>query len=542
MPQMVFADVPSRQNLEYVACGESGGIPAPVPQLTSALYTILIIATPITLVIFSIVALIKAITSGSQDDIKKAQSKVVKKFIAAALVFFIAGMVQFVVTKAADASEETSIVSCIDCLLYHENCTPSDSGNDVVVQEPENNDFVIPQGPPSSGSSSSSKPGTDTVVGNYTVHTNSVNGIRYTVYNQADPSWGSVTYPDGDTIKDIGCMITSVAVVSSAADSSVTPKTVFDSYRHYHPYTSVPPLSKNKFTCSMVSNPSSDSIKQNLKSGNAVIVKVYGKNKGGSSKFTSSQHYMALIDINSGGDQIYVGNAYSSSGHGLSGWFSSSEVLTSVQTAEICVPDSSLNNSSSNSSNGSKPAKAIFVGDSRTVGICQYANTTLNVGKCREHLTVSQGGMGYNWFKSTGIPNVNSLLNKNSGTRYNIVILLGVNDISNTTYWADAAVKEYINAIKTQASGSWKNHNIIFTSVTPLGASSTGGDWPISQANIDYFNSQMKSKIKSLGLSNVSYCDINSGLNLNGKIAGDHIHYTSAGYTAVYEQVVNKCL
>ena len=128
MPQMVFADGSSRQNLEYVACGESGGIPAPVPQLTSALYTILIIATPITLVIFSIVALIKAITSGSQDDIKKAQSKVIKKFIAAALVFFIAGMVQFVVTKAADASEETSIVSCIDCLLYHTspvtcNCT-----------------------------------------------------------------------------------------------------------------------------------------------------------------------------------------------------------------------------------------------------------------------------------------------------------------------------------------------------------------------------------------------------------------------------------
>ena len=132
IPMSVLADVPSRTNLEYVACGNSGGIPAPVPQLTSALYTLLIIATPITLVIFSIVALVKAITSGSQDDIKKAQSKVIKKFIAAALVFFIAGMVQFVITKAADSSEKTSIVKCIDCLLYHENCDysqGSDSGN-----------------------------------------------------------------------------------------------------------------------------------------------------------------------------------------------------------------------------------------------------------------------------------------------------------------------------------------------------------------------------------------------------------------------------
>ena len=35
---------------------------------------------------------------------------------------------------------------CIDCLLYHENCTPSDSGNDVVVQEPDSNDdaFELP--------------------------------------------------------------------------------------------------------------------------------------------------------------------------------------------------------------------------------------------------------------------------------------------------------------------------------------------------------------------------------------------------------------
>ena len=52
----------------------------------------------------------------------------------------------------------------------------------------------------------------------------------------------------------------------------------------------------------------------------------------------------------------------------------------------------------------------------------------------------------------------------------------------------------------------------------------------------------MKSEINALGYSNFSYCDINSGLDLSGKIAGDKLHYTSAGYTAVYEQVVKKCL
>lgn len=348
----LLPNVVNAYNLEYVACGNAEGIPAPVPQLTSICYTLLVVATPIILIIFSIVSLVKAITGGNADAIQKAKDKVIKKFISAALVFFVASIVQFVVSRAATTDgDKNSAVDCINCMLYNDGCAPSTAGDDA-----------------------------------YQANTR-------------------------------------------------------------------PPAGEEQ-----VSNPS--------------------------------------------------GN----------------------------------NNNNNNNNSPNVATNAIFVGDSRTVGICQYANTTLNVGKCRDYLTVSQGGMGYNWFKSTGINNVNTLLNQNSGTTFNIVILLGVNDISNTTYWADAAVNEYMTALKTQAAGSWKKHNIIFTSVTPLGAATTGGDWPVSQANIDYFNSQMKSKISSAGLSNFKYCDINSGLDLNGKIASDHIHYTGEGYTTVYNQVVNKCL
>lgn len=351
MPTVVQA-----ADLEYIACGNAEGIPAPVPQLTSICYTLLIIATPIILIIFSIVALIKAITGGDADAIKKAKNKVVKKFIAAAIVFFVAGIVQFVVSKAStNDSDKNSAVDCINCMLYNEGCAPSTSDNDAYKAT----------GSPSNSSSST----------------------------------------------------------QSTSNSS------------------------------------------------------------------------------------------------------------SSQTS---------NNNSSNSS--SKGTKTIFVGDSRTVGICQYNNSTLNVGKCRDYLTVSQLGKGYTWFEQTAISNVNTLLNQNSGTKFNIVILLGVNDVSNTTTAAENAASKYIEKIKKQANGDWKNHNIIFTSVTKLGATSTGGSWPITQASIDHFNSQMKSKINSLGLSNVSYCDINSGLDLSGKIASDNIHYTSDGYTAVYNQVVKKCL
>ena len=77
-----------------------------------------------------------------------------------------------------------------------------------------------------------------------------------------------------------------------------------------------------------------------LNDGNIVVIKVYGSKKGGSSSFTSSQHYMALLDITD--TQIFVGNAYSSSGHGRSAWFGIDEVLTSVDTADYCIPSDSL--------------------------------------------------------------------------------------------------------------------------------------------------------------------------------------------------------
>ena len=129
---MIIPTVVSAYDLEYVACGNSEGIPAPVPQLISICYTLLVVATPIILIIFSIVALVKAITGGNADAIKKAKDKVIKKFIAAALVFFVASIVQFVVSRASTTDgDKTSAVDCINCMLYNDGCVPSTAGDDA---------------------------------------------------------------------------------------------------------------------------------------------------------------------------------------------------------------------------------------------------------------------------------------------------------------------------------------------------------------------------------------------------------------------------
>ena len=179
-------------------------------------------------------------------------------------------------------------------------------------------------------------------VQNASYYKNNVNRVRYNIYYQNDAKWGAVQYPNGKTINDIGCMISSIAVVVSANDPNVTPKTVFDSgYRHSHPRDAINALGKGAFQCSAGSTKSSD-ITNALAGGKVVVVKVYGSKNGGSSSYTSSQHYMALIGYNN--SKVFVGNGYSASGNGQAGWHDASKVLVSVDAADYCTPTQALLN------------------------------------------------------------------------------------------------------------------------------------------------------------------------------------------------------
>jgi hypothetical protein len=205
MPVMVEG---YERNLEYVTCGDATGIPKVVPQLTSAAYTLLIIGTPIILILFSIVALVKAITAGNQDDIAKGRNKLIKKFIAAGLVFFVAGVVQFVVTRSADATEKESVIGCVNCFLYNEGCaSAADSGNQVKVPtgNPTGNNTGNNSGNNTgnnTGNNSGNNTGNNTGNNaennnsNSTRHTSSINNRTYTLYSQSDSRWKSTKYPD----------------------------------------------------------------------------------------------------------------------------------------------------------------------------------------------------------------------------------------------------------------------------------------------------------------------------------------------------------
>ena len=110
----------STDNLLYVACGDAFDIPHQAPELISFAVNLLKIATPIILIFVSIITLFKAITASKEDEIKKAQSSLIKKIIAAVMVFFVVSIVQFVISKVADSSEQGGLESCLSCFLNND--------------------------------------------------------------------------------------------------------------------------------------------------------------------------------------------------------------------------------------------------------------------------------------------------------------------------------------------------------------------------------------------------------------------------------------
>lgn len=113
----------SSNNLLYVTCGDIKDIPEQVPRIMSFIINLFKIVVPILLVLVSIINILKALASSKEDEIKKAQSTLIKKIIAAVMAFLVVSIVQFVINKVADSDEEKgNIASCLDCFLNN-NCS-----------------------------------------------------------------------------------------------------------------------------------------------------------------------------------------------------------------------------------------------------------------------------------------------------------------------------------------------------------------------------------------------------------------------------------
>ena len=95
-------------------CGENASIVG-LWKALSAVLTVLQIVVPILLIIMGTIDMVKAVMAGKDDEIKKAQGTLIKRVIAAAIVFFIPLLVQLVlgIIPIGDSNAGVQFKDCI---------------------------------------------------------------------------------------------------------------------------------------------------------------------------------------------------------------------------------------------------------------------------------------------------------------------------------------------------------------------------------------------------------------------------------------------
>ena len=90
------------------------GIPAIVGNIIHWLYLGIQIIVPLLLIIFGMIELAKAITAQKEDEIKKAQSGLLKKAVVAIIVFLVFSLTKFVFNFAQG---DEKAWGCANCLI-----------------------------------------------------------------------------------------------------------------------------------------------------------------------------------------------------------------------------------------------------------------------------------------------------------------------------------------------------------------------------------------------------------------------------------------
>ena len=74
--------------LQYIKCGDAFDIPQELPKIISFIINILKIATPLILIVVSIIDLIKALAASKEDEIKKVQNTLIRRLSSSIYIFY----------------------------------------------------------------------------------------------------------------------------------------------------------------------------------------------------------------------------------------------------------------------------------------------------------------------------------------------------------------------------------------------------------------------------------------------------------------------
>lgn len=119
---LMFACVEPAMAADVTACNGAFGnnnviLDEKIPNTISTIIKVIRVAVPILLVVLGMIDLLKGVTAGKEDEIKKGTGIFIKRLIAAVIVFFVFVIVQLVISLVADANEKTNIMDCLKCFV-----------------------------------------------------------------------------------------------------------------------------------------------------------------------------------------------------------------------------------------------------------------------------------------------------------------------------------------------------------------------------------------------------------------------------------------
>ena len=132
---------------ETVSCGTVTSIPSSIPKTVNIIYKVIQIFVPLALIIFGMFDMAKAVMGQKEDEIKKGQQTLIKRVVAAAIVFFVFAAIKLVVSFVSDSSD---VMECLNCFIDND-CKPevkADGGNNADPTldnptDPANNQYQL---------------------------------------------------------------------------------------------------------------------------------------------------------------------------------------------------------------------------------------------------------------------------------------------------------------------------------------------------------------------------------------------------------------
>ena len=169
----------------------------------------------------------------------------------------------------------------------------------------------------------------------------------------------------------------------------------------------------------------------------------------------------------------------------------------------------------------------IYVGDSRTEGMKSNQDIQNGLGDCE--FFVCKSGSNLTWLKNDAIAQIQDIISKNNFEKWNIVLMMGVNDCS-----TDKIYDKYKDLYTKQKSGDWKDYNVYITSINPVDEDKCkNSGYDINNKNIEKFNE---------AISNISGTKYIDTYKLKNQLdySDDGLHYTDETNKKVYDEVRNN--